>query len=76
MIAYNRGLFRGHIVAGQGRDVPRRMGRGRVPTMGERRELQKMKNSGNEAKKYLKTKENRFFECAIYVRFASKIVRI
>jgi hypothetical protein len=29
---------------------------GRVPAMREFRELQKMKNSGNEAKKYLKTK--------------------
>jgi hypothetical protein len=44
--------------------------------MGERRELQKMKNSGNEAKKYLKTKENLFFECAIYVRFSRKLARI
>jgi hypothetical protein len=27
---------------------------------GQSRELQKMENSGNEAKKWLKTKENRF----------------
>jgi hypothetical protein len=38
--------------------------------MGECRELQKMKNSGNEAKKYLKTKDNRIFEDANCARFA------
>jgi hypothetical protein len=30
---------------------------GKIPPRGESLEIQKMKNSGNEAKKYLKTKE-------------------
>jgi len=37
------------------------------------REIQKMENSGNEAKKYLKTKENRFFECCKLGAFWAKI---
>jgi hypothetical protein len=35
-------------------------------------EIQKMKNSGNEAKKYLKTKENGFLNDANCARFARK----
>jgi len=49
---------------------------GRVPAMRECRELQKMKNSGNEAKKYLKTKHITFLSGANYVRFACKIAQI
>jgi hypothetical protein len=41
--------------------------------MGECRELQKMKNSGNEAKKYLKTKEVTVLKGAICARFAHKL---
>jgi hypothetical protein len=41
-----------------------------VPAMGECRELQKMKNSGNEAKKYLKTKHITFLSGTDFVRFA------
>jgi len=48
----------------------------RVPAMGECGELQKMKNSGNEAKKYLKTKHITFLSGANYVRFACKIAQI
>jgi len=40
--------------------------------MGECRELQKMENSGNEAKKWLKTNDITFFEAADYARFARK----
>ena len=40
------------------------------------RELQKMENSGNEAKKWLKTKENRFLYAANYARFARKLAQI
>jgi hypothetical protein len=76
MVAYNRGPICGHIVAGERRDVPRRKGERQGPARGERSELQKMKNSGNEAKKSLKTKESHFFECAIYERFARKLARI
>jgi hypothetical protein len=38
--------------------------------MVECRKLQKMKNSGNEAKKYLKTKHITFLNAANYARFA------
>jgi hypothetical protein len=44
--------------------------------MGECREIQKMKNSGNEAKKYLKTKHITFLNAANYARFACKITPI
>jgi hypothetical protein len=43
--------------------------------MGECRELQKMKNSGNEAKKYLKTKHITFLSTANCVRFARKLAQ-
>ena len=36
-------------------------------------ELQKMENSGNEAKKYLKTKDITFLQCANYARFARNL---
>ena len=44
--------------------------------MGECRELQKMKNSGNEAKKYLKTKHITFLNGANYARFACNLAQI
>ena len=50
--------------------------RGRVPAMAECRELQKMKNSGNEAKKYLKTKHITFFIGADFARFAHEFAQI
>jgi len=40
------------------------------------RELRKMENSGNEAKKWLKTKENRFLYAANYERFARNLAQI
>jgi hypothetical protein len=40
------------------------------------RPLGKMENRGNEAKKYLKTKENDFLNVAKYVRFALKLALI
>jgi hypothetical protein len=46
------------------------------PGVGKCRELQKMKNSGNEAKNYLKTKHITFFDAANYARFACKSARI
>jgi hypothetical protein len=49
---------------------------GTVPAMVECRELQKMKNSGNEAKKYLKTKHITFLNAANYARFACKLAQI
>jgi hypothetical protein len=44
--------------------------------MGKCRELQKIKNSGNEAKKYLKTKHITFLSAADYARFACKSAQI
>jgi hypothetical protein len=35
-----------------------------------------MRNSGNEAKKYLKTKEVEFLKSAIFVRFARNLAQI
>jgi len=42
---------------------------GVVRSMGKSRALQKMENSGNEAKKYLKTKKVGIFTGAFFVRF-------
>ena len=41
--------------------------------MGECRELQKVKNSGNKAKNYLKTKNITFLKSANIVRFVCKL---
>jgi len=49
---------------------------GTVPAMGECREVQKMKNSGNEAKKYLKTKHITFLSGANHARFARNLALI
>jgi hypothetical protein len=43
--------------------------------MAECRELQKMKNSGNEPKKYLKTKHITFLNAANYARFARNLAQ-
>jgi hypothetical protein len=44
--------------------------------MQECRELQKIKNSGNEAKKYLKTKHITFLSGANDARLACKLAQI
>jgi hypothetical protein len=76
MLAYNCGLFVDTL--SQASAGPRRGAgeSGRVPAMGECRELQKMENSGNEAKKYLKTKHITFFSGANYARFTHKLAQI
>jgi hypothetical protein len=43
---------------------------GNIPARGESREIQKMKNSGNKAKEYLKTKDITFLNGANYAHFA------
>jgi hypothetical protein len=43
--------------------------------MVECRELQKMKNSGNEAKKYLKTKDITFLNAANYARLGRNLAQ-
>jgi len=76
MIAYNGGLVVDSL-SQAGAGARRGAGeRGMVPAMGECRELQKMKNSGNEAKKYLKTKHITFFNAASFVRFARQLTAI
>ena len=47
-----------------------------VPVSRETAEIQKMKNSGNEAKKYLKTKDITFFSAANYARFVRNLASI
>jgi len=47
-----------------------------VPVSRETAEIQKMKNSGNEAKKYLKTKDITFFSAADYARFVRNLTPI
>jgi len=51
-------------------DVP-----GKTERLRERCAPGKMKNSGNKAKEYLKTKEITFFNDANYARFARKLTR-
>jgi len=43
-----------------------------IPAGGGSSESQKMKNSGNEAKKWLETKDITFLNAANYARFARK----
>jgi hypothetical protein len=43
---------------------------------GESRELQKMQNSGNELKKYLKTNNITFLNAANHARFARQLAQI
>jgi hypothetical protein len=44
--------------------------------MGENREIQKMKNSGNEAKEHLKTKDITVLNAAQYAPFARNLAPI
>jgi hypothetical protein len=60
----------------QAPEVLWRKGKGKRPGYGECGEIQKMKNSGNEAKKYLKTKHITFLNGANYARFACKLAQI
>ena len=54
------------------RVVSRVGGTGALPASGESREIQKMKNRGNEAKKWLKTKDITFLNAVNYAHFARK----
>jgi hypothetical protein len=49
---------------------------GGVPARGESSALGKIKNRGNEAKKWLKTKDITFLNAANYARFARKLTPI
>jgi hypothetical protein len=56
---------------------PRRKGkRDGSDQSGEGRTVQEMQNSGNEAKKYLKTKDITFLIAANYARFEHKLTAI
>ena len=76
VIAYHGGLVLDTLSQASPRARRGARESGRIPAMGERRELQIMKNSGNEAKKYLKTKHITFFSGANYARFACKLAQI
>jgi len=76
VIAYNRGPFVDTLSQAGARARRGARESGRVPAMWECRELQQMKNSGNEAKKYLKTKHITFFSDANYARFARNLAQI
>ena len=54
------------------RVVPRDGGTDALPASAESREIQKMKDSGNEAKKWLKTKDITFLNAVNYAYFARK----
>jgi len=45
------------------------------PVRRQTREIQEIENSGNEAKKYLKTKKVTFFNVAQSVRFARNLAQ-
>jgi hypothetical protein len=75
MIAYNGGLVTDTLSQASSAACQGARQGGTVPAMGECRELQKMKNSGNEAKKYLKTKDITIFGAANYARFARKLAQ-
>jgi len=47
-----------------------------APVKKEEGNREKYKNSGNEAKKYLKTKDNHFLNAANCARFARKLAQI
>jgi hypothetical protein len=49
---------------------------GDSPTGGDPEAWEKMQNSGNEAKKSLKTKDITFLNAADYARFACKLAQI
>ena len=49
---------------------------GNVPAQGESREIEKMKNGGNEAKEYLKTKDITFLMAANHAHFVCKLAQI
>jgi hypothetical protein len=49
---------------------------GNVQARAEGREIEKMKNSGNEAKEYLKTKDITFLMAANHAHFVCKLAQI
>jgi hypothetical protein len=76
MIAYHSGLCGRHIVAGGPRVASAGQARRSRPDNRGSGELQKMKNRGNEAKKWMKTKDITFFNGANYAHFARNFAQI
>ena len=66
----------GYIVVDERRGVGSSKGRRQTPGERGRGEVKKMKNSGNEAKKWLKTKEVGYFDAANCARFERKLAPI
>jgi hypothetical protein len=60
-----------HVPVGSGTEEGGRVGNCQLGGMARR--ARKYKNSGNEAKKYLKTKDITFLQCANYARFARNL---
>ena len=68
----SRTLCRGRAAGGR-----QALTKARLPRKeGKAGNQEKMKNSGNEAKKYLKTNDITFFNDANYARFARKFAQI
>ena len=76
MVAYNSGFIKDTLSQTSTGACRGARQSGTVAAMGECRELQKMKNSGNEAKKYLKTKHITFLDAANYARFAHQLAQV
>ena len=68
--------FSGHIVVGDRRGAPTGKGKRKSLAMGKCRQLQKMKNSGNELNKYFKTNHIAILSAANYARFACNFAQI
>ena len=76
MIAYYCGRFVDNSSQASAGVLRRQKNAGVLRTRVGKGELQKMKNSGNEAKEYLKTKDITFLNAANYACFARKLAQI
>jgi hypothetical protein len=76
VIAYNVGLVVDSLSQAAAGPAEAQKTTGCFRQTGESRLLRKMKNSGNEAKEYLKTKDITFFNAANFVRFARQLTAI
>jgi hypothetical protein len=76
MIAYNCGLFGDNLWWDGRRDAPALRRDRNTLAQRESSALRKMENSGNEAKKYLKTKEVTILNAANFALFARRLTPI
>jgi len=73
MIAYSHGLFVDSLSQAGAATAQAQKRTEASWRWWESRGIQKMKNSGNEAKKYLKTKNITFLKAANFARFVCKL---